>query len=499
MRIIELEDIDKDIKVNDMKEVTSSIIYSTSNHYNPAGLFSEEIFGQTEDERTYRCGYIKLPIHVFNPGVAKNIIQRSGGIIKKMAYGEVRCNLVNGQLVVDDNGPYTGLKDLYDIWEQIDLRKTLKTRNDDALNILTKSPKRLIFNDKVLVIPPNLRRISELNGKQTKSEINSFYIKLIGLKSVTQYTSTSIHKVYSNIQDTVIAIYTFFQNFVATKNGFFQKSMLAKNTVGLARNVISAPSYKTEDPEVGIFRTGYPLHSICSMFEPFVKFHMKQFLSYNNISQIHTKPEEINREELANIYDDKMISDLIRIYQFNPGSRFKILYLDSEKAKPIMFNAINAKTNEPIQRPLTLTDVIYLSAYQGVIVPDRMVYLVRYPIGKYLGAFFTGVFLMSTVTTIPVQYQGITYKKYPVVDLEAPHSRVSTMFIDVVNMTNTRLPNIGGDYDGDTIKSTGIWSDEANENAKKLMRSKIYNVAPTAKCIFPCNKESLNGLYGLTK
>ena len=58
MRIIELEDIDKDIKVNDMKEVTSSIIYSTSNHYNSAGLFSEEIFGQTEDERTYRCGYI---------------------------------------------------------------------------------------------------------------------------------------------------------------------------------------------------------------------------------------------------------------------------------------------------------------------------------------------------------------------------------------------------------------------------------------------------------
>ena len=47
------------------------------------------------------------------------------------------------------------------------------------------------------------------------------------------------------------------------------------------------------------------------------------------------------------------------------------------------------------------------------------------------------------------------------------------MFVDVVNMTNSRLPNIGGDYDGDTIKSTGIWSDEANENAKKLMRSKI--------------------------
>lgn len=500
MKIIELYDIDKDVKLNNMGEVTSSVIYTTSNHYNPQGLFSEEIFGQTEDERTYRCGYIKLPIHVFNPGIAKTIILRSGGIIKKLAYAEIKCNLVNGMLIPSEDGEYTGINDLYKIWDDLDIKRIFaKSRNADAINILTNSPKRLIFNDKVLVIPPNMRKISELNGRQTKSEINSLYIKLLGLKHVTTYTTTSVHKVYNNIQDTVIAIYTFFQTFVSSKNGFFQKALMSKNTAQIARNVISAPSYKDDDPEVGIFKTGYPLHSICSMFKPFVKFHMKQFLSYDNISMIHPNPDEVKRDNIANIYDDRMIEDLIRIYMLNPGSRFRILYLDPEKTKPIIFQAINTKTNETITRPFTLTDLIFLSSYYAVIVPDKMVYLVRYPIGKYLGAFFTGVFLLSTNETYPIQYQGINFKKYPIIDPTLSHAKVSTLFVDVVNMANSKLANIGGDYDGDTIKSTGLWTDEANENARRLMKSKIYNVKLDGSAAFPCEREQLNGLYGLTK
>ena len=499
MKIIELYDIDKDIELNQLKEVTSTAIYTTSNNFNPQGLFSEEIFGQTEDERTYRCGYIKLPIHVFNPGVAKTIIMRSGGVIKKMAYAEVKCNLVDGVLVADDEGQYTGIKDLYEIWDKIDIRKTLKTKNQYALDILTKSPKRLIFNNKVLVVPPNLRRISEKNGKQTKSELNSLYIRLLGLKHVTQYTSTSVHKVYNNIQDTLIAIYVYFNTYVGSKNGFFQKNLLAKNTVAVARNVISCPSYRSANPEAGIFKTGFPLHSICDMFKPFVKFHMKQLLSYDSLCMIHSKPEEISRDEIANIYDDRTLEDLIKVFAFNPGSRFRKLFLDAEGTKPIMFNAMNTETNSPITRPFTLTDLIYLASYQAVVVPNRMAYVVRYPIGKYLGAFFTEIYLMSTINTESIQFQGTIYEHYPHINVDLPHSKISTQFIEVVNMTNSRLVNIGGDYDGDTIKSTGIWSDEANEKARKLMKSKIYCVLPSGGSAFPCEKESLNGLYALTK
>lgn len=499
MKIQGLYDIDLAIKVNNIKEVTSPQIYRSTNQFNPNGLFSEEIFGVTEEEQKYRCGYIKLPIHVFNPHIAKTIIQRSGGIIRKLAYAEIKCDLVDGMLVENPEGKYCGFVDLYNIWDQIDVAKTLKTKRDDNIKILTKTPKRLLFVDKVLVLPPAMRPTGIRNGRQVKSELNTIYMKLLGFKSVTTHVTTTVHKAHNQIQDTVVEIYSYIHKLCGTKNGYFQRNLLAKNTIGTVRNVISAPSYRTDNTPIGIFRTGYPLMSIVSMFRPFVKFNMKQFLSYDNIITFHSNPEQIKRSDLDNMYDDREIEDLIKIFMLNPGSRFRILYADPDNKTPIMFNALNLKTNESISRPLTLTDVIYICCYNATVIADRHVYTVRYPIGDLYGAFFTKVHVLSTNTTMSVQFNNEKYETYPVIDPEMSHATVSTQFIDVLQMSNSRLVNLGGDYDGDTVKSTGIWSDEANEQAEKMMYSKIYCIRTDLTAAFPIEKECLNGLYGLTK
>lgn len=499
MKIQELFDIDRSIKVNGLKEVKSQQIYKTQNMFNPQGLFSEEIFGQTDSERRYRCGYIKLPIHVFNPTIAKAIISRSGGIIKKMAYGEVKCNIVDGKLVASPDGKYTGLEDLYNIWDDIDIESTLTTRSKENLDILIKSPKRLIFNDKVLVLPPGMRPIGQRNGKMVKSELNTLYMHLIGLKSVSAHTTSSVHQVNAKFQDAVINIYTFINNYISGKNGYFQKNLLAKTTTFTARNVISAPRYNSDYPDVGLFRTGYPLHTLCSLFNPFIKFQMKQFLSYNNIHDIHPNKEEVKAVDITNIYDNKMIDDLLRIYMNNPGGRFRKLYLDPSNTKPIMFQYLDIKKNETITRPITLTDVIYLCCKSAVVDANRTVYTVRYPIGDYLGAFFTKVHILSTINTTRIQFRGEVFNTYPLIDVDLPHNRVSTSFSDTITPSNSRLAAIGGDYDGDTVKSIGIWSDEANKRAEELMYSKVYNVTPQCTTPFPIKIECLNGLYALTK
>ena len=499
MQIQELFDIDRDIKVNDLKEVTSQTIYRSPNIFHPACLFSEEIFGQTSDERKYRCGYIKLPVHVFNPTVAKDIISRSGGIIRKMAYGEVKCNIVDGVLTAAPDGQYTGIKDLYDIWEQINIEKTLTTRSKENIDVLSKTPKRLLFNDKVYVLPPGFRPIGMKNGKPVKSELNTLYLHILGLKSVTAHTTANVYQIYNKFQDAVINIYVFINNFVSTKNGFFQKNLLAKTTIATGRNVISAPRYNTDDTPIGVFRTGYPLHTLSSLFKPLVKFQMKQLLTYNNIVTFHPNPDEIKASDIENIYDDKMIEDLILIYMESPGSRFKILYLDPDETKPIMFEALDIKKNERISRPFTLTDAIYLACKSAVVDADRMVYVVRYPIGDYFGAFFTKVHILSTVDTMKLQFHGETFNTYPIIDPTLSHARVSTSFADTVNMSNSRLKALNGDYDGDTIKSIGIWSDEANKQAEALMYSKIYNIREDFTSVYDINLECLNGLYGLTK
>lgn len=502
MKIQELYDIDKEIKVNGLKEVTSAQIYKSQNlsAFNPNGLFSEEIFGQTIDERKYTMGYIKLPIHIFNPDIGKNVIQRSGGIIRKVAYGEVRCNLVNGVLVADKEGQYCGLKDLYNIWDEIDISKTLNTRSQYIVDILTKSPKRLIFNDKILVLPPELRKIGTRNGKQVKNELNSMYIHIINMKSVlSQTTSNSAYQLWNKFQDAAINIATFITNYVGGKNGFFQRQLLAKNTTFTARNVISAPRYNTDESPIGIFRTGYPLHTCCTLFNPLVKFHMKQFFSFSNIQSIHPNPNEINPQELRNIYDDKMIDDLLRIYMHNANSRFRIMYLDSANQVPLQMQYFDVTSNQAVTRPVTLTDVCYLCAKAAIVDADRTVYTVRYPIGDYLGAFFTKVHILSTLKTSTIQFRGEEYTSYPVIDFNMDHGRIATAFCDTLTPSNSRLKAIGGDYDGDTVKSTGIWSDEANEQATKLMYSKVYNITPQCTTPFEIAIECLSGLYALTK
>lgn len=500
MKIQELYDIDKDIKVNNFKEVTSQAIYKTAEIFNPEGLFSEEIFGQTDGERNYTCAYIQIPIHIFNPSVAKTILQRSGGIIKKMAYGETRCKLDGRKLVEDAEGEYCGLKDLYNIWDKIDIKETLTSKNDTSLDILTKSPKRLIFTDKILVAPPGLRPIGTKNGRQTKNELNSIYLSILGLKKVASHTtSMDVHSVYNKFQDAAISIYTYIANFLKSKTGFLQKKLLAKDTMWMARNVISAPRYNKDDSPIGIFRTGYPMIALCSMFKPLLIRQMKEFFTASTLSTFHPKKNEILSNELENIYDTKTLDELIDIFIKNPGARFRKLYLDSEQLRPILFEGFNATKNERISRPITLTDVIYICLDQCVVKADRHAYLVRYPIGDYLGAFFTKIHILSTLETCEMQFNGETYKYYPIIDPELSHAKVSTLFCETITPSNSRLKVIGGDYDGDTVKSTGIFSDEANAQAEELMYSKIYCIKPDCSTVFTIEIECLNGLYALTK
>jgi hypothetical protein len=125
--------------------------------------------------------------------------------------------------------------------------------------------------------------------------------------------------------------------------------------------------------------------------------------------------------------------------------------------------------------------------------------LTRYPIGSYKGTFFTKVHILSTNNTRDITFQGERMEYYPDVDPDAPHNIVAISFADTVTPSNSRLAAIGGDYDGDTVKSVGIWSDEGNEQAEKLMYSKIYSVQPNMESMYEIAKGCLNGLYSATK
>jgi len=63
----------------------------------------------------------------------------------------------------------------------------------------------------------------------------------------------------------------------------------------------------------------------------------------------------------------------------------------------------------------------------------------------YFGTFPSGVEVVSTTKTTPVLINGVVYPHYPVIDVSLPKSKVATLFIDTVTMSNMYLKGLGGD------------------------------------------------------
>ena len=152
---------------------------------------------------------------------------------------------------------------------------------------------------------------------------------------------------------------------------------------------------------------------------------------------------------------------------------------------------------EPMLRPMTLTDLMFMAAYD--VCKDKHVYITRYPITHYLGVFPIGISVLSTHKTMKLTTKGVTYERYPVVDPDLPKSQVATSFADTVRFQNIYLSCLGGDYDGDQISVKGVFSQSANEEARKILHSKINIIGLGGNGLRTTTNETVQTLYSMTK
>jgi hypothetical protein len=91
------------------------------------------------------------------------------------------------------------------------------------------------------------------------------------------------------------------------------------------------------------------------------------------------------------------------------------------------------------RRFFTITDLFYLAAVD--ITADKHVYITRYPMTGYLGIFPSRIRVISTTETHEVEYNGKTYKHYPVIGKpdETPQ------FIEILRVANVTLKIMGGE------------------------------------------------------
>jgi hypothetical protein len=156
-----------------------------------------------------------------------------------------------------------------------------------------------------------------------------------------------------------------------------------------------------------------------------------------------------------------------------------------------------AELADIVSRPMTWTDLLYMACED--VTKDKHCLITRYPLNDEFGVFVSRIRVASTVNTIPMMVNGKVYKWYPDVQLNKPVHQIGIEFIDSCQFSNSYLPGIEGDYDGDQTTVKILFTQEANEECEVVMNRKSFFINSAGANIRKIGKEALQTFYVLTK
>ena len=523
---IDLFDVKEFIDINHLQEITSPILFQRGDIPHPNGLVSNEIFGVTTKSRRETYAYIDLHGHFFHPHVYK-AIRRMFRNIDKIVNGESYYIIdQNGQLRLDDNGE-TGIEFLYNNWEKIKWNPESQDGNtkgmrSERVSLIENNKKNEIFMRYQIVIPAFYRDIkSGGSGGGETDDINNLYAKLIRLATLIKNQNMfdfQFHSTNYNIQTTIIDIYDYFKHKLEKKRGLIRKYLMGKNVDYCTRTVITAPTFHANRPEdlfTDFLYSSIPVAQVCSLAYPFVMHWIKSFFEREVIDTQHAKilynpstDEVVKTEKILNpesYFSDKYIKKMIDTFIKDPESRFTPIEVPTSGTHKMylafsgkrMDSSNTAELSAIVNRPMTYTDLLYMACEE--VVRDKHTLITRYPLNDEFGVFVSRIRVSSTTKTMPMLVNGYLYQWYPCVDLSLNVNNVPGQFIDACQFSNSYLPGIEGDYDGDQTTVKIIFTQEANEECESVINKKSYFINASGSNIRKVGKEALQTFFVLTK
>ena len=459
---ISLVDMDEFTKVNNLKVVTSPVLFSRGDQPNPQGLLSLDIFGMTPKDRKDTFAYINLGQHFFHPHVYK-IIKRFFRNIENIVNGTEYFTIdSNGTLVKSDNEHgQTGIQFLYDNWSKIHFEEGDSTARSERIDVVTLSKKSEVFLDKEIVIPAFYRdNASSASGGGKTLELNTMYSKLIRISSILRDRDSfgfPLFQTQAIVQDILVEIYDYFKDKLESKNGLIRRYLMGKNVDYCTRSVITATSFHANDPSelmVNMRYSGVPVAQIISLCQPFILRWVKEFIDrevIQNTSKDALMGGNVVNMELNNpqtVFTDKFILKKMEAFIKDPECRFDKIEIPLKgKGKAYLAfkgRRYNKESKDELAtiaaRPMTWTDLFYMASED--VVADKHILITRYPLLDQYGLFATRIRTLSTTTTMPMQVGDRIYKWYPVIDFDVPRNQINTKFMDSVQFSNSYLPGI---------------------------------------------------------
>lgn len=345
--------------VKDLPEITTSNYFEKKRRYHKDGLFSEYIFG-LERNYTCRCGtyhgkyaegsvckekccdglvitnsikrrrqYAKivLPIPVLNRtffALMKKVFQGEKKLFsdiemvmrdyRTIVYKNNDGELVSRRLKNDDKHSdltfeYFTMHEAAEkiLYSYIDSILLFEPDNEEVL-LLRKHIKDHFFINEIIVIPPALRPISQINpNTNSVDQINQYYYQLLVRKEIMAAIDVDISdhlKVYQNyyyqFQLIVDELYTYIINNLSKKDGLIRGNILGKRIDFSGRAVI-APS-----PTIELDECILPYKMVLEFYK--IKI-AKKLIELGNYKFIH---QALKCVEEAQFYNDPCLLPICR-------------------------------------------------------------------------------------------------------------------------------------------------------------------------------------------
>ncbi len=519
--LLDILNINKYIKDAVIGEVSSMNIYNPDGvSFNDTGLGSVTIFGDpTRPERKFRMGYINLNDIFIHPFVF-TVISRLRRDIIELSEGRTQFKVENKKLIKlkpDETYPKsgTGVKWLYSMWDEIDwspVQGGAKGSNDQR-EFLVSLKKEEVFIDKWMVLPAFFRDIDIQSNK--KNEFNTMYLRMLGLASSIKetknifYNDMMVTKAHIDMQRLLLEIMNFFTSMIGGNKGFIHKHIMGKSQDFSARLVISAPNYNSntaETVEVDFHTSAIPLSTVISIFAPFIKFGVKRYVlnKINSSEFIMTENENgqfVSKklaEHWGNVLQEENLSRLIKLYTESPDHRLDLFEVELEDGSmtPIYYTDDRLPKKS---KPINLTELFYIVACDTV--QDKHIYITRYPITDYNSIYPSKISIIPSnkYRTVVIDNKNL-YKHFPDFSdiVDEKNIDYNTLFTDTLRIFPTYAAALGADYDGDQVSIQSVFTDEANSEADKMIKStaNIANIAGSS--MRETGQVTAHTIYGLT-
>lgn len=539
-------DVDKFIKVNELKAITNPMFFARTNMPTVDGLLSNEIFGITKDDRTTIFAYIDLAGEYFLHPLAYKIWSRLDSNVKLCVY-EMDTFVYDpekGKLKSDPKGE-TGLKFLMKLIKTVDFKKTGSSKREVKINFLEKYREKLFMKD-VVVIPAGMRDVNtEADGKVGVGEINKLYNAIVrdakALQESDDYGLSLNGTLRGRIQDNIVKVYNWFifgrdpltgadaqASGLSRKLGLIRRAGMKKSFDWGSRLVICTQNLRKEklsDLDVDLDSIGLPLAAVCANLFPYMLYWIRNWFS-NRLSDVQTltvyntktkKLEQTKIDSWQTVYSDERIKKEIGRFMHGMSNRFVPIeapimnptkgtnyYLqfkgynvpNEDIAKKLINDQMSKESFHLNSRPLTWCDLIYMAAME--VTKDKMTLITRFPMDSYYNQFPAKIKVISTIETEPILVWNTFYKKYPKITLADINQNSSNHFVDVALPNNVRLGSIGGDFDGDTVSSKVPYSIEANDELHKAINAKIHYIGFGGINKMETSHEGAQAIYNIT-